>query len=121
MPKFQNNGGYKMQPKSGKLFTYDNEGFDVPIIEKNLGKDIKAEANKDGTIFVDKSVDLKSKKGKEIIEHEKVHLDQFARGDFDYDADTITWKGETIKRKDINEGAKNLPWEKEAYDKTKKS
>lgn len=119
MPKPQSISGYKMNPKSGKLFTYDQEGFDVPIIEKNLGKDIKAEANKDGTIFVDKSVDLESKKGKEIIEHEKVHLDQFARGDMDYDADTITWKGKTIQRKDINEGAKGLPWEKEAFNKTK--
>ena len=121
MPKFQKHTGYKMQPKSGDLFNYDRSAFDdAPIIEKSLEPGVKAEANKDGTIFVDKSVDLDSKKGKEIIAHEKVHLDQFERGDLDYDEDTVTWKGETIKRSDIKEGAKNLPWEKEAYDKTEK-
>ena len=123
MPKFQNNTGYKMSPKSGELFNYDRSMFDSaepPIIEKKLGKDIKAEANKDGSIFVDKSVNLESKEGKKIIEHEKVHLDQFARGDLDYDKDTVTWKGKTIARKTINEGSSELPWEKEAYDKTEK-
>jgi hypothetical protein len=119
MPKFPKNTGYKMKPKTGELFNYDRSAFDdAPIIKKKLEQGVKAEANKDGTIFVDPSVDTKSKKGKEIIEHEKVHLDQFARGDLDYDAETVTWKGETIDRKNINEGAKNLPWEKEAYHKT---
>ena len=62
-----------------------------------------------------------SKEGKKIIAHEKVHLDQFDRGDLDYDNETVTWKGKTIARSQINEGAQNLPWEKEAYDKTEKS
>jgi|TARA_R100000084_G_C4566424_1_gene107083 hypothetical protein len=119
MPKFPKNTGYKMKPKRGELFNYDRSAFDdAPIIKKKLEKGVKAEANKDGSIYVDPSVDLASKQGKKIIEHEKVHLDQFARGDLDYDAETVTWKGETINRKNINEGAKNLPWEKEAYDKT---
>ena len=113
-----------MNPKNGNLFNYDRSSFDgdgePPIIEKKLGKNIKAEANKDGSIFVDKSVDLKSKEGKKIIEHEKVHLEQFERGDLDYDEETVTWKGKSIARSSIKEGAKNLPWEKEAYDKTEK-
>ena len=119
MPKFPKNTGYKMKTKRSELFNYDRSAFDdAPIIKKKLEEGVKAEANKDGSIYVDPSVDLASKKGKKIIEHEKVHLDQFARGDLDYDAETVTWKGETINRKNINEGAKNLPWEKEAYDKT---
>ena len=122
MPKFQKHTGYKMQPKCGQLFNYDRSAFDdAPIIKKDLEDGVKAEANKDGSIFVDKSVDLSSKQGKKIIEHEKVHLDQFQRGDLDYDEDTVTWKGKTIARSSIKEGAKNLPWEKEAYDKTEKS
>tara|TARA_R100001463_G_C3486410_1_gene217512 strand:- start:445 stop:813 length:369 start_codon:yes stop_codon:yes gene_type:complete len=122
MPKFQKHTGYKMQPKCGELFNYDRSAFDdAPIIKKDLEEGVKAEANKDGSIYVDKSVDLSSKQGKKIIEHEKVHLDQFERGDLDYDEDTVTWKGKTIARSSIKEGAKNLPWEKEAYDKTEKS
>ena len=92
---------------------------DTPIIVKSLENGIEAEANKDGTIFVDESVNLDTKKGKEIIDHEKVHLDQMERGDLDYDHEYVYWKGKKIKRSDINEGSRELPWEKEAYDKTK--
>ena len=41
------------------------------------------------------------------------------RGDLDYDHEYVYWKGKKIKRSDINEGSRELPWEKEAYDKTK--
>ena len=54
-----------------------------------------------------------------IIDHEKVHLDQMARGDLDYDDNYVYWKGDKILRSKINEGAEELPWEKEAYNKTK--
>tara|TARA_Y100000592_G_C5327874_1_gene248044 strand:+ start:355 stop:681 length:327 start_codon:yes stop_codon:yes gene_type:complete len=91
---------------------------DVPIIKKSLGKNIEAEANKDGTIFVDKSIDINSKHGKEVIDHEKVHIDQMQRGDLDYDDNYVYWKGQKILRSSIEEGAKNLPWEDEAYKKT---
>ena len=122
MPNSPTKSGYKMKRKTSELFNYDRSNFDnAPIIEKKLGDGIKAEANKDGSIFVDPSVNVSSKEGKKIIEHEKVHLDQFDRGDLDYDNETVTWKGKTIARSQINEGAKNLPWEKEAYDKTEKS
>ena len=92
---------------------------DAPIIVKSLENGIEAEANKDGTIFVDESVNLDTKKGKEIIEHEKVHLDQMERGDLDYDDNYVYWKGEKYSRRNMNEGSKHLPWEKEAYKKEK--
>ena len=41
------------------------------------------------------------------------------RGDLDYDNNNVYWKGKTIPRSKINEGSKNLPWEKEAYNKSK--
>ena len=40
------------------------------------------------------------------------------RGDLQYDEDSVTWKGKVYPRKGpkaFNEGDKNLPWEKEAY------
>ena len=89
------------------------------VVKKELGKDIIAEANKDGTIYLDKDVPENSKLGKEAIRHEKVHLDQMNRGDLDYDNKNVYWKGKVIPRSSIKEGAKNLPWEKEAYNKTK--
>tara|TARA_B110000858_G_C17509714_1_gene339808 strand:+ start:242 stop:598 length:357 start_codon:yes stop_codon:yes gene_type:complete len=104
--------GFKMKGMSGL------SSSDTPILKKNLGKNIIAEANRDGSIYLDKSVKKNSAKGKEAIAHEKVHLDQMKRGDLDYDDNSVMWKGKKYSRKKMKEGAENLPWEKEAYDKT---
>ncbi len=40
------------------------------------------------------------------------------RGDLDYDDDYVYWKGKKYSRATMKEGAKNLPWEKEAYKKS---
>ena len=92
---------------------------DTPILKKNLEEGVKGEANKDGSIYIDDSIDPNSKEGKSIIAHEKVHLDQMERGDLDYDEKNIYWTGRIIPISKINEGSKHLPWEKEAYEKTK--
>ena len=133
MPKFPKNTGYKMKPKRGELFNYDRSAFDdAPIIKKKLEEGVKAEANKDGSIYVDPSVDLASKKGKKIIEHEKVHLDQMAQGKLQYTDNEVIWKKDTksparvyariggrlIDKKtgksDVEGGA--FEWEKDAYE-----
>jgi len=46
-----------------------------------------------------------------------IHIDQIKRGDLDYDDNNVYWKGRKYSRKSMKEGAKNLPWEKEAYSK----
>ena len=100
--------------------SFYNEDQQPDIIKKNLGKDIIAEANQDGTIFLDKDVPKDSKLGKEAISHEKVHLEQMDRGDLSYDDNNVYWKGKKYSRANMNEGSKDLPWEKEAYKKEKK-
>jgi len=91
----------------------------VSIIEKNdLDNDVVAEANRDGTIFVNKKAS-KEKKA-EAIEHEKIHMDQMDRGDLDYDDNNVYWKGETFPRDKMKEGDKKLPWEQEAWETNKK-
>ena len=42
------------------------------------------------------------------------------RGDLDYDDDNVYWKSKKYSRKKMKEGADNLPWEAEAYEKTSK-
>ena len=37
------------------------------------------------------------------------------RGDLDYDDDNVYWKGKKYSRSEMEEGAKDLPWEAEAY------
>lgn len=91
----------------------------TPVIRKDLDGGVIAEANNDGSIHVDKSVKKGSALEREAIAHEKVHLDQMKRGDLNYDDNNVYWKGKVYPRSSMNEGAKNLPWEKEAYDKTK--
>ena len=90
----------------------------VPVIRKKLEGGVKAEANIDGSIFLDDDVSPKSKEGKEAIAHEKVHLNQMKRGDLDYDDDFVYWKGKKYSREQMKEGAQDLPWEAEAYSKT---
>lgn len=114
---------FKMIPKSA-LFELHEEtsSFDTPVIKKcDLGPGIEAEANRDGTIFVnDKLSDSKIKKA---VKHEKVHLDQMAQGRLQYSDSTVIWKRDTkspakvYRRVDMNEGHPDFEWEKEAYKK----
>ena len=104
--------------------------YGTPVFEKELGGTVMAEANNDGTIFIDKG--LSDKQKKEAVKHEKVHLNQMKTGRLHYDNETVTWKKDTksaprvYKRQNGNliamdgsekdkEGG-NFEWEKEAYD-----
>ena len=95
----------------------------TPIYKKKLDAGIKAEANNDGSIFVDHSVDLNSKQGQKIIAHEMQHIKDMKSGKTDYGDDFVRWNRSTYPRKDgkiqyngkwYNEGDPNLPWEKVA-------
>lgn len=88
------------------------------VYKKQLDPGIVAEANIDGTVFVDEKAS--PAKVKEAMDHEKVHLEQMARGDLAYDSRNVYWMGKIYSRDNMNEGAKSLPWEKEAYNRTKK-
>ena len=85
----------------------------IPIIEKDLEKGVVAEANNDMSIYVDE--DASPAKKQEAIAHEMVHIDQMQRGELDYDDDNVYWRGKIYPRSKMKEGAKNLPWEKEAW------
>ena len=74
-------------------------------------------ADRNGSILVSK--DIKDPKQiEDVVNHEKVHIDQMKRGDLDYDDSAVYWRGKRYSRKTMEEGAKNLPWEKEAYAKS---
>jgi len=91
---------------------YDNDN--TPIYKVDMEEGVLGKANDNGTIVINKELtDPNQIKG--VIDHEKVHLDQMDRGDLSYDNDTVTWKGKKYSRASMKEGAKNLPWEKEAY------
>lgn len=101
---------FKMKPSPFRM----NE---TPIYYVDMEDGVLGKANNNGTIIIDQN--LSPIKAKEVINHEQVHIDQMRRGDLDYDDKNVYWKGKVIPRSSIKEGAKNLPWEKEAYNKSK--
>lgn len=94
--------------KMGKL-SIDN----TPIYQIDEEQGVMGRANKNGSITLNKN--LSPLEQEDVIKHEKVHLDQMKRGDLNYDDKYVYWKGKRMPRSKMDEGAKNLPWEKEAY------
>ncbi len=90
-------------------YTIDN----TPIYHVDMEAGVMGKANNNGTIIINKDVPIN--KIQDVINHEKVHIDQMKRGDLDYDDKYVYWKGKKYSRAQMQEGAKNLPWEAEAY------
>jgi len=96
----------------------------TPIFRKKLDKGILGEANKDGSIFIDKSIKKGSKQEKEVIAHEGKHAEDMKSGKLDYTDSSISYNGKKYERKSgkikyngswLDEGSKSFPWEKAAY------
>ncbi len=96
---------FKLNPP----FPIDN----TPIYHVDMEEGVMGKANNNGTIIINK--DLDPKMLDKVVKHEMVHIDQMKRGDLDYDDKNVYWKGKVYPRATMNEGAKNLPWEDEAY------
>ena len=100
---------------NNKPYAIDN----TPIYNVDLEDGVLGKADRNGSILINKNVD-NPKQIQEVIDHETEHIIQMRDGRLDYDKENVYWEGKTIPRSSIEEGAKNLPWEKEVYNKTKK-
>lgn len=89
----------------------------TPIYSTDMDDNILGMAQSNGTILVNKNVSPSELAKNKTIEHEKVHIDQMKRGDLDYTDNDVIWKGKKYSRSKMQEGDKDLPWEKEAYSK----
>jgi len=89
----------------------------TPIYRVNMESGVLGKANNNGTIILNSN--LSPLQEQNVIDHEMVHIDQMKRGDLDYDDKYVYWKGKKYSRAQMKEGAKNLPWEAEAYKKCK--
>ncbi len=96
-----------------KKAPYCNCTLNTPIYHRDIDGGAIGMANDNGTIIIAKN--LNPEKEQDVIKHEQVHLDQMERGDLSYDETSVTWKGKRYLRKNMDEGDKTLPWEKEAY------
>ena len=89
----------------------------TPIYSTDMDDNILGMAQSNGTILVNKNASPLELQKSKTIEHEMVHIDQMKRGDLDYTDTHVLWKGKKYARSSMKEGAKNLPWEMEAYKK----
>jgi hypothetical protein len=95
-----------------------NVGMDnTPIYQVDMDDNVLGMAQNNGTVLVNKNVSPLELEKNKTISHEKVHIDQMKRGDLDYTDTDVFWKGKKYPRSKMDEGAKNLPWEQEAYKK----
>jgi hypothetical protein len=93
----------------GAPYLVDN----TPIYNIDMEDGVMGKANNNGSIVLNK--DLDPSQVDDVVAHEKIHLEQMERGDLDYDNENVYWKGKKYSRSQMAEGAKDLPWEAEAY------
>ena len=93
-------------------YNYDS----TPIYHVDMEDGVLGKANNNGSIIINKNVDPSEVES--VVKHEQIHINQMKRGDLDYDDKYVYWKGKKYSRARMNEGAKNLPWEAEAYKKS---
>ena len=119
---------FKLNSEKRKLRTPTNTTFkfgrkNAPIRRVDMDNGVLGEANMDGTINVDKNLDLNSALGERVLNHENEHKRQIESGEAAYDDVSVTWKGKKYPRKNgkiffrtkwYDEGSNALPWEKEA-------
>lgn len=86
---------FKLPKTKGDIFGINEElsTHGRPVFEKDLGPNIIAEANNDGTTFVDKKASPAVKA--EAVKHENVHHDQMKQGRLQYDDNKVIWKPDT--------------------------
>ena len=105
----------------------ENRGFKTPdntdLFKKNMEDGALAQANMDGSIDIDVSVDMNSKEAERIVRHEQAHLQQMEDGRAAYGDNWVMWEDKIYIRKNgmidgpagrLPEGHPDHPWEKEA-------
>tara|TARA_Y100000593_G_C4293154_1_gene329232 strand:- start:858 stop:1241 length:384 start_codon:yes stop_codon:yes gene_type:complete len=115
--------GFKLGNEKRKFRTPDN----TPIFRKNLDNGVDAEANNDGSIYVDSNIPIDSARYKRAIRHEKKHIEDMETGRAGYGENWVMWEGDIFFRKTINgekfidgpagrlpEGHPDHPWEQSA-------
>lgn len=97
---------------------YDKSNMNIAVYKKDLTDGSIGKSNHTGIIV---QSGISPEEEQHVIAHEKVHQEQQAKGELDYDKENFYWKGKTYPRENLNEHNENLPWEKEAYKASKES
>lgn len=116
---------FKLGSESRKIRTPQN----TPILKKDLEDGVKAEANNDGTIFVDHSVKEGTEEFNRVVKHEMQHIEDMETGRAQYGDNWVMWEDKIYFRKEIDgemvidgpagrlpEGHEDHPWEQVAIE-----
>tara|TARA_R110000824_G_scaffold1891_2_gene9286 strand:- start:3889 stop:4278 length:390 start_codon:yes stop_codon:yes gene_type:complete len=119
--------GFKLGDEKREIRGPNNS--DTPIVRKNLDDGVKAEANNDGSIYVDKDMPINSLEFKQAIRHELQHKVDMESGRAAYGDEWVMWEDKIYFRKTIDgkkyidgpegrlpEGDPNHPWEQSAIE-----
>ena len=112
--------------KENRTFKSSNN---VNIFKKKFNDGSLAQANMDGTVDIDPSVNLNSRFGRKVLKHEQAHIDQIESGRAAYGENWVMWEDNIYFRKEEDgipvidgpngrwpEGDPHHPWEAEAID-----
>ena len=94
----------------GAPYSADN----TPIYHVDMEDGVLGKANNNGSITLNNKL-KDPEQINDVIDHEKMHIQQMKDGRLNYDDNNVYWEGKKYSRASMKEGAKNLPWEKEAY------
>ena len=99
----------------------------TPVIRVPLEEGVMGEANMDGTIYINESIEPGSFEDRQTINHEMRHATDMRVGKLAYTDDYIMYNGEKFEREDINgvdsilvdgewkeAGDHGFPWEDDA-------
>ena len=108
-----------------------NVSFNRKLVKENsnMGPGVMAQANNDGSIDVDPSIDINSAQGQTVMKHELKHKEQMESGRAAYGDNWVMWEDKIYIRKEEDgqpiidgpngkwpEGHPNHPWEAEAME-----
>ena len=109
-----NNMAFKIKP------FFDLTDLSTSIFERDMGEDpVFARTNKSGVIIMNENTPYNPLEKAKTIAHEKVHVDQFKKGELDYELPGpgkkgfVKYKGKTFPYSVMQAG--KGPWEKDAY------
>ena len=120
---------FKLRSEKRNIKSRENVSFTNKLVKENnnMGPGVVAQANNDGSIDVDPSINMESEFGKKVMKHELKHQEQMEEGRADYGDNWVMWEDKIYIRKEENgepiidgpngkwpEGHPNHPWEAEA-------
>ena len=128
-----NRGNYAIGGEIKTKMRFGKQAGDIgsvpgtPVIRVPLEENVMGEANMDGTIYINESIEPGSFEDRQTINHEMRHATDMRVGKLAYTDDHIMYNGEKFERKDINgvdsilvdgewkeAGDHGFPWEDDA-------